>query len=142
MSALRLVVALLLQGAGCALVWRWTRGRWRWLAAAVAVTVVLSSLTLSDAHLVDSWGVVAGGAWLFLWSVLIAVGLIAPAILSWPTHDSPRVFVAVALVLAWALVVHVGFIVGPVWERFGVCLAPATYHSLDDGGPACEVGPT
>jgi hypothetical protein len=139
----RYLVALGLVSALCALVWRLTKGRWRWFAAAVTLNATVLMLGLARAKTIDSWGVVAGVPWGFLISTLFAAVLVLPAIALWPRagKHNARAMISVLLGLMWLLAVQTVFVVGPVWERWQVCLSPGVYYGADNGGPSCEVGP-
>jgi hypothetical protein len=66
MDVFRFLLAALVAGIACLVLWRFLKGTWRWLAAAVTLGTAAMMFGSADAQAIDSWGVVAGpygGSW-------------------------------------------------------------------------------
>jgi hypothetical protein len=148
MELFRYMVAVALLGGMCLLAWRVTSGRWRWFAIALIVNSLVIAFFTASATVIDSWGVVPGTAWSFLFLGLIAGFFVLPAAAIWPRtpRQGPRAVFSVLLVSLWLLAIHTLGIVGPEWDRWGICLPPGYQFEHADGpesSPAqCEVGPS
>ena len=120
----------------------------RWFAIALIVNSLVIAFSTASRTAIDSWGVVPGTAWVFLFLGLIAGFFVLPAAALWPrtSRQRPRAVFSVLLVSLWLLAIHTVGIVGTVWHRWGICLPPGYQFEYVDGpesSPAqCEVGPS
>ena len=105
MDLFRYMVAVGLLGGFCLLAWRVTSGRWRWFAIALIVNSLVIAFFTASRTAIDSWGVVPGTAWCFLYLGLIAGFFVLPAAAIWPrtSRHWPRAVFSVLLVSLWLL---------------------------------------
>ena len=143
MGVIRFTTGVAVAAFACAALWRVCRGRWKVFAGAVTIGAAGNSFLLAEGQQIDGWGIVAVAVWGFLVALLLAALLVVPALALWPSDQgggAVRASAALALCLAWAVTIHVLFVVRPAWERWSVCLPPAVERAWD-GERSCEVGP-
>jgi hypothetical protein len=135
-------VAAVLIAALCLLVWRVAAGRWRFLSIALAIQAI-PIVFLSAPLQSDGAEVVLVVVELLLLSLPVTAPLVVPAVAIWPSRGKSRLRAVASffLGLIWLAILHTLLVVGPVWDRWEVCLPPGVYYGRDNGGPSCELGP-